>query len=91
MDSGGVVKDSSEIKVGSKGIVVDMEDEEEDLFEIDLEAVDSIPPPHYFESYFTATTNTLLANCLLPISDVSSAIPMVSTAFNYLLQSTESR
>ncbi|KAK0585781.1 hypothetical protein LWI29_033953 [Acer saccharum] len=81
-----VVKDSNSenIKVAiSKGVATDMEDEEDDLFEIDLEAVDSIPPvPHYRESYFTATTNTttLLANCLLPISDVSSAIPMVSTA-----------
>ncbi|KAJ4705195.1 2-isopropylmalate synthase [Melia azedarach] len=57
------------------------EEEEEELFEIDLEAVESIPPPHYWESYFTAaTSSTLLANCLLPISDVSSAIPMASSA-----------
>ncbi|KAK2655313.1 hypothetical protein Ddye_008365 [Dipteronia dyeriana] len=89
--AGIVVKDSNSenIKVAiSRGLATDMEDEEDDLFEIDLEAVDSIPPvPHYWESYFTATTNTttLLANCLLPISDVSSAIPMVSTALNYFM------
>ncbi|KAJ9181406.1 hypothetical protein P3X46_009539 [Hevea brasiliensis] len=56
-----------------------MEDEGEVLFEIDLEAVDRIPPPHYWESYFTATSSALLANCLLPISDVSGAIPTPST------------
>ena len=58
----------------------EMEDEEEELFEINLEAVNSIPPPHYWEAFFTATSNALLANCLLPISDLSSAIPTVSTA-----------
>ncbi|KAJ0028412.1 hypothetical protein Pint_35941 [Pistacia integerrima] len=52
-----------------------MEDDD-DLFEIDIEAVNAIPPPHYCESYFTATTSILFANCLLPISDVSCAIPM---------------
>ena len=58
----------------------EMEDEEEELFEINLEAVDCIPPPHYWEAFFTATSSALLANCLLPISDLSSAIPTVSTA-----------
>ncbi|OAY42891.1 hypothetical protein MANES_08G024300v8 [Manihot esculenta] len=57
-----------------------MEDEEEEeLFEIDLESVDRIPPPHYWESYFTATGSALLANCLLPIADVSNAVPTTST------------
>lgn len=52
--------------------------EDEELFEINLEAVNSIPPPHYWDSYFTATGNALLANCLLPISEISGAIPIVS-------------
>ncbi|PIN05406.1 hypothetical protein CDL12_22051 [Handroanthus impetiginosus] len=61
------------------------EDDEEDLFEIDLEIFSKIPPPHYWESYFTATNNTLLANCLLPIADVSKAVPMVVTAVDAVI------
>ncbi|KAL0410093.1 UNVERIFIED_CONTAM: hypothetical protein Slati_3599000 [Sesamum latifolium] len=62
------------------------EEDEGDLFEINLEIVNKIPPPHYWESYFTATTNTvLLANCLLPVADVSSAVPMVMRACDALL------
>ncbi|KAK4396507.1 hypothetical protein Sango_1487300 [Sesamum angolense] len=62
------------------------EDDDGDLFEINLEVVNKIPPPHYWESYFTATTNTvLLANCLLPIADVSSAVPIVMRACDALL------
>ncbi|XP_017976774.1 PREDICTED: uncharacterized protein LOC18598219 [Theobroma cacao] len=64
--------------------LAEMEDEEEELFEINLEAVNSIPPPHYWEAFFTATRSALLANCLLPISDLSSAIPTVSTACSTL-------
>lgn len=63
------------------------EEEEEEFFEIDLELVNS----NYFsssqnynwESYFTTATTstcTLLANCLLPISDVSCAIPTTTKA-----------
>ncbi|KAJ4829120.1 hypothetical protein Tsubulata_035896 [Turnera subulata] len=59
-------------------------EEEEELFEINLEAVNSIPPPHYWESYFTATRSALLANCLLPIADVSCAVPASPTACNTL-------
>ncbi|PON42455.1 hypothetical protein PanWU01x14_282130 [Parasponia andersonii] len=55
-----------------------VEFDEDDLFEIDLDAVNSIPPPHYWESGVTASGRALLANCLLPISDLSSAVPMVS-------------
>ncbi|OMO68309.1 hypothetical protein COLO4_29766 [Corchorus olitorius] len=51
------------------------EEEEEDLFEINLEAVNNIPPPHYWEAFYTATSSALLANCLLPISDLSTAVP----------------
>lgn len=72
---GSVVEDPVELDMSSVGLA-DIEDE--DLFEINLEAVNSIPPPHYWDSYFTATGNVLLANCLLPISDVSSAVPIVS-------------
>ncbi|KAL2250767.1 UNVERIFIED_CONTAM: hypothetical protein Sindi_2199000 [Sesamum indicum] len=62
------------------------EEDEGDLFEINLQVVNKIPPPHYWESYFTATTNTvLLANCLLPVADVSSAVPMVMRACDALL------
>ncbi|XVE75989.1 hypothetical protein DITRI_Ditri12bG0136500 [Diplodiscus trichospermus] len=60
------------------------EEEEEELFEINLEAVNSIPPPHYWEAFFTETSSALLANCLLPISDLSCAIPTVSTACSTL-------
>ncbi|KAG2682946.1 hypothetical protein I3843_10G008600 [Carya illinoinensis] len=70
-----VSEDAAEHDTHTK-VLADMEDE--DLFEINLEAVDSIPPPHYWDSYFTATGNALLANCLLPISDVSGAVPIVS-------------
>ncbi|XP_029124652.1 uncharacterized protein LOC114914974 [Cajanus cajan] len=56
-------------------------EEEEDLFEIDLDAVNCISPPDGWESYCTSTGNiALLANCLLPISDVSCAVPAVSFA-----------
>lgn len=58
---------------------IDME-EDDDLFEIDLEAVNAMPPPQYWESYHTSTGNALLANCLLPISDISVAVPACSSA-----------
>lgn len=65
-------------------MLADMEEEEEDLFEIDLEAVESIPPPQYkWDSYFTAAGDVLLANCLLPVTDISRAIPTVSEALSY--------
>lgn len=58
------------------------DEDDEDLFEINLEIVNKIPPPQYYweSCYFTATTNTLLANCLLPAADVSSAVPIVMTS-----------
>ncbi|KAG2686586.1 hypothetical protein I3843_09G012600 [Carya illinoinensis] len=87
-----LVEDPSEHDDLSLKGLADMEDE--DLFEINLEAVNSIPPPHYWDSYFTATGNALLANCLLPISDVSGAIPIlpkdVSGAFPTVSKSCES-
>ncbi|KAK9676140.1 hypothetical protein RND81_11G057200 [Saponaria officinalis] len=58
----------------------DMEDDEE-LFEIDLEVVDNIPPPcYYWDGYFTTTTDALLANCLLPVTDLSNAVPIVANS-----------
>ncbi|KAL3532078.1 hypothetical protein ACH5RR_005599 [Cinchona calisaya] len=56
--------------------------EEEEFFEINLEIVHKIPPSHYCESYFTATSSshTLLANCLLPVTEVSSAVPTIAKA-----------
>ncbi|KAL2323092.1 hypothetical protein Fmac_027471 [Flemingia macrophylla] len=54
-------------------------EEDDDLFEIDLDAVNCISPGDGWESYCTSTGNiALMANCLLPISDVSSAVPAVS-------------
>nr|DAD48574.1 TPA_asm: hypothetical protein HUJ06_018511 [Nelumbo nucifera] len=53
-------------------------EDDDDLFEIDLDVVDNLPPPLYWESCSTATDCALLANCLLPISDVSSAVPVQS-------------
>lgn len=64
-----------------RGISQDLggiEEDEEDLFEIDLEAVNCISQHYntYWESnYFTSSRDALLANCLLPISHISSAIP----------------
>ncbi|CAI9780214.1 unnamed protein product [Fraxinus pennsylvanica] len=63
--------------------IVEEEEEERDLFEINIEVVNKIPPPQYYwDRYFTTTSDTLLANCLLPISDVSRAIPMAVKAFD---------
>lgn len=57
-------------------------EEEEDLFEIDLDAVNCISPPRFWESCcYTSTGNiALFANCLLPKSDVSSAVPAVCSS-----------
>ncbi|CAJ2672693.1 unnamed protein product [Trifolium pratense] len=55
-----------------------MEEDDEDLFEIDLEAVNYINPPLYNfweNNHFISTGEALLANCLLPKSHISSAIP----------------
>ncbi|KAG4996363.1 hypothetical protein JHK85_027802 [Glycine max] len=55
------VKSSEEYKEVSHDFELE---EEEELFEIDLEAVNCIPPPHFLEScYYTSTGNiALLAN-----------------------------
>ncbi|KZV27944.1 hypothetical protein F511_36674 [Dorcoceras hygrometricum] len=60
-------------------------EDDDDLFEINLEVVDNIPPPFYWESCFTSTRSTLLANCLLPITDVARAVPITMAPNNDLL------
>lgn len=81
------VEDSAVQREATPQGIVGME-EDEDLFEIDLEAVNAIPPPHYWESYNTSTGSALLANCLLPISDISDAVPACSSPV-YLAGTTE--
>lgn len=71
-------------------LLEDEEDDEEELFEIDLAAVDSFPPPRYCwdddDGRFTAATSSaLLANCLLPIAQLSCAVPMAAKAGDVLL------
>ncbi|KAM7255067.1 hypothetical protein ACFE04_020308 [Oxalis oulophora] len=60
---------------------LDIEDDE-DLFEIDIKANIPTPPPDYcWERYFNSkiqTGSALLANCLLPITDLSTAVPTAS-------------
>ncbi|CAK7329851.1 unnamed protein product [Dovyalis caffra] len=71
-----IIKDATQLKEASKlGLVAVAEEEgEEELFEIDFEVIDSLPPPQYnWENYFTASGSALLANCLLPIADLSTA------------------
>lgn len=66
----------------ASGVVPPVEiEEDDDLFEIDLEAVNSIiSPPNFSDDtcgfFTTAGGATLLANCLLPITDVSNAVPI---------------
>ena len=90
-----VAEDPAEHDTSGKGLA-DMEDDE--LFEIDLDAVNCIPLPHYSDSYLTSTGNALLANCLLPISEVSGAVPiasedvsgvvpMISQSYNFVMMS----
>jgi len=67
-------------KSGPVAVADSEEEEEEELFEIDIDIVNCIPPPHYhWETYFTATGCALLANCLLPIADLSTAVPIQSS------------
>uniref|UniRef100_A0A6N2L3H5 Uncharacterized protein n=1 Tax=Salix viminalis TaxID=40686 RepID=A0A6N2L3H5_SALVM len=73
---------TTQLEGDRKGLVLVAmeEEEEEDLFEIDIHAVYSIPSPKYHRvSYFPATATALLANCLLPIADLSSAVPVAFT------------
>lgn len=71
---------------GEKGrLELEIQDDEE-LFDIDLDLVDSIPLPNYYwESYILSTGTALLANCLLPVTHLSTAIP-VNSGEPYLWQ-----
>ncbi|KAF6165971.1 hypothetical protein GIB67_012868 [Kingdonia uniflora] len=66
------VKDEPRKEAGNE------EEEDDELFEINLEAVSSIPPPMYWEGCVTSTGSALFSNCLLPVSHVSSAVPITS-------------
>ncbi|GAA0145554.1 hypothetical protein Leryth_000957 [Lithospermum erythrorhizon] len=89
---------SRELEMSStmEGLIIE-EEEEDELFEIDLASVDNIPPPYYWEGYFTATNNTLLANCLLPIDYISRAVPSptkvgdasLSSSLSYMAYETD--
>lgn len=74
----------------SEGLTIDMlEEEEEELFEINLDVTDKVPALryNYWENYTNLTAKSsssankfaLLANCLLPVSHLSCAVPMSST------------
>ncbi|RZC90397.1 hypothetical protein C5167_036239, partial [Papaver somniferum] len=55
--------------------------DDEELFEIDLDAVNRIPATTYWEgclSLSRSENTVLLGNCLLPISEISKAVPMLS-------------
>lgn len=55
------------------------EDSEEDLFEINLEAVNDL------KIFPARTSSVLLANCLLPAADISGAVPATSKAWSDLV------
>lgn len=78
MDLIALNKDSTEEHDDSKGdhlIDIMLEEEEEELFEINLDVVNKIPPPQY-NYWKTSNKEALLANCLLPISHLSGAVPI---------------
>ncbi|KAL9673276.1 hypothetical protein QQ045_029531 [Rhodiola kirilowii] len=55
-------------------VAVQVEEDEDELFEINLEVVSEKEVSHSV----AATRNALLANCLLPMADISGAIPVES-------------
>ncbi|EOA26311.1 hypothetical protein CARUB_v10024924mg [Capsella rubella] len=63
------------------------EDGEDDLFEINLEAVHALTssPSYDWKRFPVRTGSVLLANCLLPAADISSAVPATSKAWNDLV------
>uniref|UniRef100_A0A803MQE8 Uncharacterized protein n=1 Tax=Chenopodium quinoa TaxID=63459 RepID=A0A803MQE8_CHEQI len=70
---------SKHISHGENGILEWEIQEDEELFDIDLALVDNIPPPNYYwENYVMSTGNALLANCLLPVTHLSTAVPVNS-------------
>ncbi|WOH06170.1 hypothetical protein DCAR_0625593 [Daucus carota subsp. sativus] len=80
-----------EIRAYEEGLIGDMlekEEDEEELFEINLDVMEKMPGSlrhNYSEndtnyspakSSSSASKLALLANCLLPVSDLSCAVPM---------------
>ncbi|KAJ0259694.1 hypothetical protein HA466_0060100 [Hirschfeldia incana] len=62
--------------------------EEDDLFEINLEAVSdtkSSPSRNACQRFPARTGSVLLANCLLPAADISGAVPATSRAWSHLV------
>ncbi|CAN7062078.1 unnamed protein product [Brassica rapa subsp. trilocularis] len=61
--------------------------EEDDLFEINLEAVSDAKssPGNACQRFPARTGSVLLANCLLPAADISGAVPATSRAWNDLV------
>ncbi|ESQ52253.1 hypothetical protein EUTSA_v10017448mg [Eutrema salsugineum] len=62
--------------------------EEDDLFEINLDAVNdttSSPPSYDWQRFPARTGSVLLANCLLPAADISCAVPATSRAWSDLV------
>lgn len=56
-------------------------EEEDDLFEINLEAVKS-SPPYDWPRFPAMPGSVLLANCLLPAAEISGAVPAKSKAWS---------
>ncbi|CAE6032571.1 unnamed protein product [Arabidopsis arenosa] len=63
------------------------EDGDDDLFEINLEAIsDTTESPPYDGQRFPARTGSvLLANCLLPAAEISCAVPATSRGWSDLV------
>ncbi|KAL1224325.1 hypothetical protein V5N11_035444 [Cardamine amara subsp. amara] len=61
------------------------EESEDDLFEINLEAVNDTTSSLTYDDcqrFPARTGSVLLANCLLPAADISSAVPATSRAWS---------
>ncbi|KAG7643301.1 hypothetical protein ISN44_As02g031230 [Arabidopsis suecica] len=65
------------------------EDGEDDLFEINLEAVSdtATSPPYDWQRLPARTGSVLLANCLLPAAEISNAVPATSRGWSDLVWS----
>lgn len=60
----------------------EFDEEDDELFEIDLDSVGDLPEYFWEESRVRigATGKALLANCLMPVSDLSAAVPIITGA-----------
>lgn len=65
----------------------DEDGEEDDLFEINLDAVSdkTSSPPYDWQRFPARTGSVLLANCLLPAAEISGAVPANSRAWSELV------